>query len=293
MYVVLSICLLTVISLITITYPRNECYVYISCGTGLGDLIFETISAVSLLTASGCLHSHVIANYNREHGFYNLTRILSPHFTYTSGENYSWRTLPEYILPTSNKVFIPQCGIKDAAWISSVHGSLGKVINTIMRNISSNIYIDSCNAKWSNITVHARRGDKITSQWSAISSLEYNYAYFTSWLRRNNIRHISLISDDPIWAQQYKRTLHKLGVGVTYNKYNSALDDMCIMSRSSHVIRLGTTSTFSSMGSILARVNLSVISPNVSDALSIQNYIRARDMDMHWVSSGILNVSLL
>ena len=276
-----------------IFYPVNKCTVFVSCTTGLGDLMFETFSAVSIALLSGCQHANVIAAYTREHGYYNLSRIRSPHFTYYPAEEYSWDKRPQYILPWSSKIFIPECGIKDYKWISSNYMHSENDTRHIIKQVTRSIYLDNCNTEFVNISVHSRRGDKIKTKWSSKSSLRYNYDMFTKWLISNNIKYISLASDDHIWATRYINVLHEHAIHVTYNKKNSALDDLCMLHKSRKVVRLGTTSTFSAISAILGHVNLTVIGPNVSDHNSVTEFNRARTMDMHWINSGILGVSVL
>ncbi len=275
-----------------IFYPVNKCTVFVSCTTGLGDLMFETFSAVSIVLLSGCEHANVITSYTREHGYYNLSRIQSPYFTYYPAEKYNWVKKPQYTLPWSSKVFNPECGIKDYKWVSSMYmHTEEKTIHT-MKQVSSSIYLDKCNDRTVDISVHSRRGDKIKTKWSSVTSLRYNYDKFTLWLINNKIQHISLASDDHKWAVRYIKELKLHSIQVTYKK-NSAIEDLCMLHKSRMVVRLGTASTFSAISAILGHVNLSVIGPNVSDHVSIREYNRAHDMDMHWIHSGILNITVL
>ena len=287
-----SICIVLILIItIKILYPINKCDIVISCNTGLGDLIYETFSAVAIAKLSGCIHSNVIANFNRGHGHYNLSRIKSPYFTFVPREHYSWFSKPEFVLPFGNTPFTKQCGIKDDYWISYYTGNDAALARYALRQISSSISIDSCSDTQSIIGVHSRRGDKITHNWSSTSSLDYIYKYFLQWARSNNVQRISLTTDDHKWANIYIHKLHQNGIHVSYNLTNSAINDLCILKNSNTIIRLGTSSTFSAIASIISNKRLYVIPPNHKDNQSVNDYNRNWKMvDSHWVNSGLLKI---
>lgn len=280
------------ICLYNIFKPIDKCTIYISCETGLGDLLYETISAVTLTMVSGCKHTYVLTKYNREHGYYNLSRIRSHLFTFVAYENYKSWSSSQFILPYTSKMFIPQCGIKDSKWVSSYINIDESRVKNIMRFVSTNITISECTGRHM-LSVHSRRGDKIQTRWSSISSLTYNYDYFYNWSIYNNIKKFNLASDDPVWAATCIKRFKLKNININYNRHQTAISDLCMLSSSHTIIRLGTTSTFSAISAIIGGVKLTVIKPNASDKISVHDFNRARAMDEHWINSNILSIKYL
>ena len=284
------VCLCIFIVIIVYFYPVNKCDISISCNTGLGDLMFETFSAVTITTLSGCKHTNVIAAFMRQHGYYNLSRITSSHFTFLPKETYSWFAIPGVVLPMGNTTFSKQCGIKNDEWVSYFTGYDAALARSTLKQIAHSIKIDAC-ASSSNIGVHSRRGDKITNKWSSVSSLEYNYRYFLKWASANHIHDISLTTDDKNWAREYSRKLKHMGIDVSYDNTNSAIDDLCMLTTAKTIIRLGTCSTFSAIASIISNKKLHTIPPNINNTKYVLEYNRNwKSVDSHWVKCGLLNI---
>ena len=246
-------------------YMYKQCAAQISCQTGLGDTLFEIISAVAVQTLNGCEHTVVHTPRIHEHRVYNWSFIQSPLFTIVER-------------PMDNAWIVPggSCGIKALSWIehhTNAHkDTIKRVLKTVARsvrvvNVANNV------SRW-DATIHLRRGDMMTLRSWSTRSMNTIYDKVASLLKSHGLSKNYVCSDDQLYGAKFAER-----IGATFVANSSPYYDLDQMLKSKFIVRAAPESIFSLLGAA------------ISSAPLIRAYSqRGKANDQKWIDAGLVNV---
>ena len=307
----------------------DNCAVYIECTTGMGDVLADAISGVTVALERGCVRPTVHTRWQRRSRHYPWPSLVSSEL-FTMAEavavgpdelrhgaplaplKYGGGPWPrqyhvDFDSPSTVVVTYPRppflngsCGNHDIEhWVAPlVSGVAHERLVERFRQVAHSVRLVNTTMPLpadigERTVVHARRGDMLDphhlTAWGGKELLDRVYEAVVSYLQAKGSL-AYLATDDPVWGRSYAAHLRAAGIDTAFNEQAAASDDLRAMMHARQVVLAGLQSKFSTLASLLAGVPLVHFA---SKAATREERAKAHARNGAWVSDGLLNLTVL